>query len=34
LFANLRPVKLSRQLISSSTIKESVLEGTDMLVIR
>jgi 3-isopropylmalate dehydrogenase len=34
LFANLRPVKLARQLISSSTIKESVLEGTDMLVIR
>ncbi len=34
LFANLRPVKLSRQLVSSSTIKESVLEGTDMLVIR
>jgi 3-isopropylmalate dehydrogenase len=34
LFANLRPVKLSRQLISSSTIKESVLEGTDMVVIR
>ena len=34
LFANLRPVKLSRQLIASSTIKESVLEGVDMLVIR
>jgi 3-isopropylmalate dehydrogenase len=34
LFANLRPIKLARQLISSSTIKESVLEGTDMLVIR
>ena len=34
LFANLRPVKLSRQLIGSSTIKESVLEGVDLLVIR
>jgi 3-isopropylmalate dehydrogenase len=34
LFANLRPVKLNRQLISSSTIKESVLEGVDILVIR
>lgn len=34
LFANLRPVKLPRQLIASSTIKESVLEGVDLLVIR
>ena len=34
LFANLRPVKLSPQLIASSTIKESVLEGVDLLVIR
>lgn len=34
LFANLRPVKLNRQLISSSTIKEAVLEGVDILVIR
>ncbi len=34
LFANLRPVKLSRHLIASSTIKESVLAGTDLLVIR
>ena len=34
LFANLRPVKLSRQLIASSTIKESILEGVDLLVIR
>jgi 3-isopropylmalate dehydrogenase len=34
LFANLRPVKLNPQLISASTIKEDVLRGTDMLVIR
>jgi 3-isopropylmalate dehydrogenase len=34
LFANLRPVKLQKELIHASTIKESVLEGTDMLVIR
>ena len=34
LFANLRPVKLAPQLISSSTIKEEVLKGTDLLVIR
>jgi 3-isopropylmalate dehydrogenase len=34
LFANLRPVKLNQQLISASTIKEEVLTGTDMLVIR
>jgi len=34
LFANLRPIKLSRQLIASSTIKESVLAGVDLLVIR
>jgi 3-isopropylmalate dehydrogenase len=34
LFANLRPVKLHPQLISASTIKEDVLQGTDMLVIR
>lgn len=34
LFANLRPVKLHPQLIRASAIKESVLEGTDMLVIR
>jgi 3-isopropylmalate dehydrogenase len=34
LFANLRPVKLNPQLISASTIKEDVLQGTDMLVIR
>jgi 3-isopropylmalate dehydrogenase len=34
LFANLRPVKPARQLIASSTIKEQVLAGTDMLVIR
>lgn len=34
LFANLRPVKLHQELIHASTIKESVLAGTDMLVIR
>ncbi len=34
LFANLRPVKLQKELIHASTIKESVLAGTDMLVIR
>jgi 3-isopropylmalate dehydrogenase len=34
LFANLRPVKLSPQLIEASTLKEEVLEGVDLLVIR
>jgi 3-isopropylmalate dehydrogenase len=34
LFANLRPVKLHPQLISASTIKEEVLQGVDMLVVR
>ncbi len=34
LFANLRPVKLNPHLISASTIKEEVLAGVDMLVIR
>jgi 3-isopropylmalate dehydrogenase len=34
LFANLRPVKVSARLISASTIKEEVLKGTDLLVIR
>ncbi len=34
LFANLRPVKLQKELIHASTIKEAVLDGTDMLVIR
>ena len=34
LFANLRPVKLQKELIHASTIKEAVLAGTDMLVIR
>ncbi|HAJ38593.1 MAG TPA: 3-isopropylmalate dehydrogenase [Chloroflexi bacterium] len=34
LFANLRPVKLHKELIHASTIKEAVLAGTDMLVIR
>ncbi len=34
LFANLRPVKLHPQLISASTIKEDVLDGVDLLVVR
>ena len=34
LFANLRPVKLNEQLISASTLKEEVLAGVDLLVIR
>lgn len=34
LFANLRPVKLHAELISASTLKEEVLQGVDMLVIR
>jgi 3-isopropylmalate dehydrogenase len=34
LFANLRPVKLNAQLSNASTIKEEVLAGTDLLVIR
>jgi 3-isopropylmalate dehydrogenase len=34
LFANLRPVKIYKSLLSSSTLKEEVLEGVDILVIR
>ena len=34
LFANLRPVKLQPQLLSASSIKEEVLEGVDLLVVR
>ncbi len=34
LFANLRPVKLHAQLISASTIKQEVLTGVDLLVVR
>lgn len=34
LFANLRPVKLHPQLVSASAIKEEVLEGVDLLVVR
>ncbi len=34
LFANVRPVKLHPQLISASTLKEEVLQGVDMIVIR
>ncbi|MHB1346175.1 MAG: 3-isopropylmalate dehydrogenase [Candidatus Humimicrobiaceae bacterium] len=34
LFANLRPVKIYKPLITSSTLKEEVLEGVDILVVR
>lgn len=34
LFANLRPVKIFKTLMSSSTLKEEVLEGVDILVVR
>lgn len=34
LFANLRPVKVHPLMLSGSTLKEEVLEGTDMVVIR
>ena len=34
LFANVRPVKIHEQLISASTLKEEVLQGVDMIVIR
>lgn len=34
LFANLRPVKLFPMLKSASTIKEDVIEGVDLLVVR
>ena len=34
LFANVRPVKIHPQLISASTLKEEVLQGVDMIVIR
>jgi 3-isopropylmalate dehydrogenase len=34
LFANVRPVKLHPQLISASTLKEEVLQGVDLIVIR
>jgi 3-isopropylmalate dehydrogenase len=34
LFANLRPVKLHPQLVSASAIKEEVLAGVDLLVVR
>lgn len=34
LFANLRPVKIYKPLIASSTLKEEVLEGVDILVVR
>jgi 3-isopropylmalate dehydrogenase len=34
LFANLRPVKLFSALASASTLKQEVVEGTDLLVVR
>jgi len=34
LFANLRPVKVYKPLVSSSTLKEEVLEGVDLLFVR
>ena len=34
LFANIRPVKLHPQLIAASTLKEEVLQGVDLVVIR
>ena len=34
LFANVRPVKIHPQLLSASTLKEEVLQGVDMIVIR
>lgn len=34
LFANLRPVKVFKSLIASSTLKPEVIEGVDLLVVR
>lgn len=34
LFANLRPVKIFDELISSSPLKENIVEGTDIMIIR
>ncbi len=34
LFANLRPVRVSRHLLDSSTLKREVLEGVDLVVVR
>ncbi len=34
LFANVRPVKIHPQLLSASTLKEEVLQGVDLIVIR
>jgi len=34
LFANLRPVKLFSALVSASTLRREVVEGTDLLVVR
>ncbi len=34
LFANLRPVRLFPELIGASTLKETVLQGVDLLVVR
>lgn len=34
LFANLRPAKVYRSMLHSSTLKDSVLEGTDIMILR
>lgn len=34
LFANLRPVKIFDELISSSPLKESIVKGTDIMIVR
>src|SRR5450830_1615879 len=34
LFANLRPIKIYKPLISSSTLKEEVIDGVDILFLR
>jgi 3-isopropylmalate dehydrogenase len=34
LFANLRPIQVSRHLINSSTLKPEVLQGVDLIVVR
>jgi 3-isopropylmalate dehydrogenase len=33
-FANLRPVKIFKSLIGSSTLKEDVIEGVDLMIVR
>ncbi len=34
LFANLRPIKVYEQLVEASTLKRSVIEGVDILIVR